>query len=410
MVVQGTTFSEAWAKIWPEAAVRATARGSMTAELFVEFTLRWERYVRQDLKVSRDKELILLLDSGGGSLLHLSPDFTLACFSKKIRPLFFPPYSTSALCPADQAPNAQAELLWDKKRRDSNLSHLAALDVVHEVFDHAYCSKYIRSGFKTCGLITGQPLAREQIFGERGVSLFRTIVSAKEVVLQAPESEAVLQAPKGYQRAEAKVKCEACGKRTPSSLPKCGYCGGDNAGYNAVQDCVSQGLKHQGYTKKVPAVVDTAAELSCIEPAAKANLVRWSGDLLAEMRKRKNSEEAQGQPATKKVAAECASSASALPKDVPASDGPVQVELDLEDPADAEKFLLSKFKPEKREQLQPVARFYLQELKKGKKEPLVNLLRKEVIGPKMLDSAKGRQAWVDCWSANRALRFVTVNM
>lgn len=89
------------------------------------------------------------------------------------------------------------------------------------------------------------------------------------------------------------------------------------------------------------------------------------------------------------------------------------MELDLEDPADAEKFLLSKFKPEKREQLQPVARFYLQELKKGKKEPLVtlvNLLRKEVIGPKMLDSAKGRQAWVDCWSANRALRFVTVNM
>lgn len=51
-----------------------------------------------------------------------------------------------------------------------------------------------------------------------------------------------------------------------------------------------------GYTKKVPAVVDTAAELSCIEPAAKANLVRWSGDLLAEMRKRKNFEEAQGQP------------------------------------------------------------------------------------------------------------------
>ncbi|CAK9080273.1 unnamed protein product [Durusdinium trenchii] len=111
-----------------------------------------------------------------------------------------------------------------------------------------------------------------------------------------------------------------------------------------------------GYTKKVPAVVDTAAELSCIEPAAKANLVRWSGDLLAEMRKRKNFEE---------------------------------------DPADAEKFLLSKFKPEKREQLQPVAHFYLQELKKGKKEPLVtlvNLLRKEVIGPKMLDSAKGPPA------------------
>ena len=137
-------------------------------------------------------------------------------------------------------------------------------------------------------------MAREEIFAKRGATLFRNIVSPKDVAFQAPESAEVLEAPRGYKRADAKVKCEACGKRTPSLLPRCGYCGIENAKHCPIQDAVSQGIKQQGYTKKIPAVVDTAAELSGIETAAKANLVRWSGDLTGEMRKRKSSEEAQG--------------------------------------------------------------------------------------------------------------------
>ena len=85
-------------------------------------------------------------------------------------------------------------------------------------------------------------------------------------------------------------------------------------------------------------------------------------------------------------------------------------ELDLDDPADAVQFLLSKFKAAERDKLQPVYRFFVQELRKGKKEPLVDLLRKEVIGPEVLDSGKGRQSRAAAWSANRAQRFVTVNM
>lgn len=51
--------------------------------------LRWEKHVRETMGVSKQQTLVLLLDTGGGSLCHLSPEFTIACEAKRIRPVFF---------------------------------------------------------------------------------------------------------------------------------------------------------------------------------------------------------------------------------------------------------------------------------------------------------------------------------
>lgn len=99
--------------------------------------LRWEKHVRETMGVSKQQTLVLLLDTGGGSLCHLSPEFTIACEAKRIRPVFFPPYSTSAVCAADQHPNRAAQVAWCSKRRTNSesLNQLEALHLVHEVWD-----------------------------------------------------------------------------------------------------------------------------------------------------------------------------------------------------------------------------------------------------------------------------------
>ena len=155
VVISGGAFQKGWRSLWPEAEIRATSKGSMTAELFCEFTVRWANHVRSSLAIAQEQALLLLLDSGGGSLIHLSPDFTIACEAKTLRPLYFPPYSTAAVCPADQDPNAQAERVWDQLRaKADSLTSFQALDIAHEVWDVSYgVPKYVQAGFAKCGLI-----------------------------------------------------------------------------------------------------------------------------------------------------------------------------------------------------------------------------------------------------------------
>ena len=87
---------------------------------------------------------------------------------------------------------------------------------------------------------------------------------------------------------------KACNSRTPTCLPRCGYCGADNPDYSEIADAVARGAKHGGYLKSQPPVADTDAVLSAMEPGVKANLARWSGDLMSEMRRRKQADEASG--------------------------------------------------------------------------------------------------------------------
>ncbi|CAE7565729.1 unnamed protein product, partial [Symbiodinium sp. CCMP2592] len=290
VVVSGTVYSKQWETVWPEAAIRATPKGAMTGELFVQYTIRWANWVRAELEVEETQPLVLLLDTGGGSLIHLTPGFTIACEAKNIRPVFFPPYATAAVCPADQDPNAQAELRWDALRKtQQGISQLQALDLAHEVWDFAYGnSTHVRNGFKRCGLVAEQPIDRSKVFVDRGAQLFRSIVPFQEMQPTTAEGKAILNRPTGYKRAEQRTPCASCGRRTPTSLPKCGYCGVANKEYSEVADAVARGV-------------------AAVEAGTKANLAKWSGDLRQEMRRRKAVE-----PTGEEAAAKQAKSPSKL--------------------------------------------------------------------------------------------------
>ena len=120
---------------------------------------------------------------------------------------------------------------------------------------------------------------------------------------QTAEGQAILERPTGFGAAPKSTRCTACSRRTPTCLPKCGYCGADNPDYSEIADAVARGTKHGGYLKSQPPAADTDAVLSGMEPGVKANLARWSGDLMSEMRRRirRASERDKGDVVTKRA-------------------------------------------------------------------------------------------------------------
>ena len=177
VVMTGTSHMRAWKETWPEAHVSATPSGGMTAALWTQYVLLFHDWLRTTHDMKATEPVVLIIDSGGGSLIHLSTDFTMLCWARNLRPFVLPPYVTSALMPNDQQPNALAEKRWQKVRAEGKeLSTLAALDCMHEVFDYAFQPKTIVQGWAAVGIRVGHAINRDVVLVERGQQLFRSTI------------------------------------------------------------------------------------------------------------------------------------------------------------------------------------------------------------------------------------------
>jgi hypothetical protein len=131
--VSGSAKQKAWADIWPKATVIATEKGSITTTWFVQILGLFGRHCRETLKISPAQSIILLLDSGGGSQLHISADASLIAEVWGLRLFLFGRYMTPAICPLDQHPNKEAEKRFHSIRSTGyNLSGLGALHAARE--------------------------------------------------------------------------------------------------------------------------------------------------------------------------------------------------------------------------------------------------------------------------------------
>ena len=124
-----------------------------------------------------------------------------------------------------------------------------------------------------------------------GGSCARSTAPRSEMDYESPEAQTLLPRPEGYVRKPEKARCPECGKQTPTCMPFCGFCGKSNPSYCPVRASVEGGARAAGFSRKQPDLSDVGAVISEIPPAAKANLSKWSGDLLGDMRKRKRKDE-----------------------------------------------------------------------------------------------------------------------
>ncbi|CAJ1436557.1 unnamed protein product [Effrenium voratum] len=439
IIMSGTSRMKAWDAVWPSANIAATEHGSCTAKLFTEFVVLWEKHCRDVLKVPREQQLVLLCDSGGGSLIHMSVELTLVAHQLGIRLCILGPYLTRALMPLDQLPNAAAERAWENCRRQGSAStHFEALDCAHEVWSAGYCEKNILSGWKQTGFVLDCAISRNTVLVTRHQELFRKVLSKEEMDVEQAESKLLLARPTGYRRAPQTATCSECQKQCPTAYPKCPWCGKTNSSYNEIRSVVSAGARAGGYTRTQQPLADVDAVVAGVEPAAKAHISKFCGDVLGEMRKRKKADEdktgegkaapAAPAPATPALATPAATPAPATPAPatpVPATPAPATPalkkpkpgskeegsssdDLDLDDGADVITYILSHWKESQRKAIEKIVKFYVQDLqKKGSKaSPLSSLVRKEIIATRVLMKKSTREGWLKCWEHNRSLRYV----
>lgn len=158
--MSGSVEMAAWQHVWPGAHVKSSERGAVTTELFTEFFAHWCQWLRGTLSVPLEEQVMLLLDSGGGSMSHLSTEVALLACKYHVRPFYLQPYHTCALCPLDMAPNREFERQWSILRsKSSNFSSLEALDCAHQCFETGYSTKHVLSGWRDVGLTAGLALS-----------------------------------------------------------------------------------------------------------------------------------------------------------------------------------------------------------------------------------------------------------
>ena len=91
---------------WCTAPLQSLASGHNRchgASLFTQFTLPFSDWARETHQIPQS------MDSGGGSLCHLSTNFTLLYFAWNLKPFVLGPYWTAALMPNEQDFNAAAD-------------------------------------------------------------------------------------------------------------------------------------------------------------------------------------------------------------------------------------------------------------------------------------------------------------
>ena len=64
----------------------------------------------------RDKQKVMLMDTGGGSLVHMSPEWTQWAFWRSTRPKHLHSYLTKAFMPCDQEFHRRVAKGWGEWR------------------------------------------------------------------------------------------------------------------------------------------------------------------------------------------------------------------------------------------------------------------------------------------------------
>lgn len=424
VVLSGTATMQAWGKVWRGAHVTSSPKGSVTTESLAEFFLIWCRHVRETVPLS--EEVIVLLDSGGGGLIHISAEIGLLADKYRIRPYWLLPYLTKAVMPLDQKPNREYERRWSHIRSNSlDMGPLAALDAAHECWDAGYSPANIISGFRDAGIVHNEALQCEHLIQTRGPQLFKKLLSRDELQYETAEADQVFERPVGYRRASDFVTCDACSQKIQPSHKFCPHCKADNPKFSEVALAIAKGSKSQGYTLKGNNLTDLQDELAQIEPSRKANLSKVWGDLVSKTKVMAAPQASEvTSPAPEPPQPASSSGSAKKPEAIQTEENPKAVpekgiesvvpaddlqEFDLDNPEHAERYILLHFSEKVREEAVLPVQYYIMEKKNlaSKKEPLSHILQKELLQTNMLAKPAGRKQFLEAWKKNRAVRFVS---
>ena len=148
LIASTTCVHDNFKELFSTGPVYSNPGGCTTAAIFADMVQAClAKPARQFIPES--SSIILLLDSGGGSFLHLSPSFLLVCLRWNIKPYYLLAYTTKALMPLDMHCHSTMARIWSElKKCWSSKGHVlnifTAIKAVDEVCKAALAATVAR--------------------------------------------------------------------------------------------------------------------------------------------------------------------------------------------------------------------------------------------------------------------------
>jgi hypothetical protein len=176
VVVSGKTVDPQWQEAFPLGKFQAHESGSVTARTFVWFVEQCCLFPMQE-RLGPGVPFILMLDSGGGSWMHLGVELSILCHRYNCKLFYLPAHTTKALCALDQTPHATMARLWALTKHDwavmkSTMSKLAAIAMLNVIVDTGLSPQNSVAGWARVGIETGKVINRDKVLVDRRVECF----------------------------------------------------------------------------------------------------------------------------------------------------------------------------------------------------------------------------------------------
>ena len=219
-------------QLWPGATILCNPGGSNTADLFCHILEAFARKARET--IPQHEAIVLILDSGGGSWLHLSVRMVSISIKYNIRPYFLRPYLTKAICSLDQNPHATMAFMWKAvkvewgRTGEKTLSLFQAIPMLKKVVQAGLERAIQVAGWRQIGFTANSPINRAKVLEERAPLLF---TSLKDSAPNAPltiggRALAIVQSI-----LPGKTKCTFCNVTIHVVHKYCINCGKENREY-----------------------------------------------------------------------------------------------------------------------------------------------------------------------------------
>ena len=248
VVVSGKMVNRQWGKSWPEAFITTSESGNVSGEAFVQM-LR-ETWLKRLTPADQKAKKVLLLDTGGGAMPHVSLSMWRLCQEYEIYPFYLASNTTHAMMPLDQQIHRECQSCWSRLR--SATVHGTSSEIVFEMVAKAhkegFSFEHIVNSWKRTG-ISLDGVDRAELLTRRAPELFPLLGQPGPLhpAAKGTPVRALFQTDSLYLRDRA-VRCVAlrCHKKIMISEKHCKHCGVVNPKF---QNCDVEGVKWQQPTE-----------------------------------------------------------------------------------------------------------------------------------------------------------------
>ena len=362
--------------------------------------------------IPKEQPVVVILDSGGGSFLHLSPKLLKVALDFNLRPFYLPAWTTKALMPLDKGMHSTMARVWKQFRqqwsyRAQPLTLYVALRAASEIVDAAHEPHVVRASWAQTGWRSGERFDSDKIFQERAAEIFVSVRDAPQDD-GAPASLALSMVSKML----PERKKHSCGSWISLGDRFCAGCGEQNAEYDSAKaELLRTG--HRKRWRKAENLNQPEEEEDAATDDVSRGLMNQLDDLLSELRKKKASSGTSSSSAPATSSQVPLAQQAAPPAEPPTADSSKEVpaepeELDLENVEQAITFISLHWSESNRPKVLPGIRFWVNEQKAlaSKKEPLSHIIQKKLVKSCLLSKRADRDKWLASVQANRKNRFV----